>query len=135
MAKPYSMDLRERVIAAVLKEGQSRNQAAERFGVAVSTVIIWVRRFERTGSAAPGQMGGHKPRMIRDEHEAWLSERIQTHDFTLHGLVAELAARGLKVELRTVWSFVRSAGLTYKKRRWLPANGTALMSPAVALNG
>jgi hypothetical protein len=57
MAKPYSMDLRERAVAAVLKEGRSRHESAARFGVAPSTVINWVRRFQETGSAAPGRMG------------------------------------------------------------------------------
>ena len=58
MARPYSMDLRERVVAAVTQEGQSRNQAANRFGVAISTAVKWLERYETTGSVAPGQMGG-----------------------------------------------------------------------------
>src|SRR6266849_9776468 len=77
MAKPYSFDLRERVVAAVEKGGMSRRQAAAHFAVGISTVINWVRRFRETGSVAPGQMGGHKPKAIRDEHEAWLRERIR----------------------------------------------------------
>jgi transposase len=118
MAKPYSMDLRERVIAAVEQEGMSRRSAAERFGVGVSTVIAWVRRLRATGSVAPGQMGGHKPRSIRDEHRVWLLARIGgEQDFTLRGLVGELAERGLKVDYRTVWDFVHEAQLSFKKNR------------------
>ena len=56
MPKPYSMDLRERVVSAV-DGGLSRREAASRFGVGVSTAIGWVRRFRETGSVAPGQMG------------------------------------------------------------------------------
>jgi len=37
MARPYSMDLRERVVLAVERDGLSRNEAARRFGVAIST--------------------------------------------------------------------------------------------------
>ena len=74
MGKPYSMDLRERVVAAVEEGRLSRRQAAERFGVGVSTAINWVRRFRETGSVAPGQMGGHKPKAIRDAHRDWLLE-------------------------------------------------------------
>ena len=70
MAKPYSIDLRERVVAAVETGGLSRRRAASHFGVGVSTVINWVRRFRATGSVAPGQMGGHKPKAIRDAHRA-----------------------------------------------------------------
>jgi len=57
MAKPYSIDLRERVVAAVEQGGLSRHQAAAHFGVAVNTAINWVRRLRETGSTAPGQMG------------------------------------------------------------------------------
>ena len=49
MARPFSMDLRERVVDAVERGGLSRRQAAARFGVGVSTVIAWVARFRETG--------------------------------------------------------------------------------------
>jgi putative transposase len=117
MAKPLSIDLRERVIAAVEEEGLSRHAAAARFGIGASTAIDWVRRFRETGSAAPGQMGGHKPKAIRDEHELWLRQRIQERDFTLRGLVAEFAARGLKADYGAVWTFVHGEKLSFKKNR------------------
>lgn len=117
MAKPYSMDLRKRVVAAVDVEGLSCNQAAARFGIAVSTAIGWVRRFKETGSLAPGQMGGHKPKAIRGEHEAWLRERLGRGGFTLRGLVAELAERGLKADYHSVWTFVHAEKLSFKKNR------------------
>jgi putative transposase len=117
MAKPYSVDLRERVVRAVEKGGLSRREAASRFGVGISTAITWVRRFRRTGSVAPGQMGGHKPKAIRGEHHAWLVERIGEKAFTLRGLVAELAARGLKVDYHSVWNFVHAEKLSFKKNR------------------
>ena len=53
MAKAYSMDLRERVVEAVERDGLSRNQAAARFEVAISTAIDWVNRYRETGSVAP----------------------------------------------------------------------------------
>jgi len=117
MAKPYSMDLRERVVASVETGKLSRRQAASRFGVGVSTAINWVRRFRETGSVAPGQMGGHKPKAIRGAHRDWLLERMDEKDFTLRGLVAELAERGLKVDYRTMWSFVHAENLSFKKNR------------------
>ena len=67
MGKPYSVDLRKRVVAAI-EGGMSRNQAARQFGVAISTAIGWMQRVEQTGSVAPGQMGGHKPKAISGEH-------------------------------------------------------------------
>ena len=117
MGKPYSMDLRERVVGAVEEGGLSRRQAAARFGVSASTAIKWVSRFRASGSVAPGQMGGHCPKKIRGEHRGWLLERCSVRDFTLRGLVAELAERGLKVDYRTVWSFVHEEKLSFKKKR------------------
>jgi len=105
---PYSMDLRGRVVAAVEIGGMSCHQAAAQFGVGVSTAIVWVRRLRETGSVAPGQMGGHKPKAISGEYRAWLLERTKARDFTLRGLVAELAERGLKVDYRAVWNFVHA---------------------------
>lgn len=115
MARPLSMDLRERVVAAVEKEGLSRHQAAARFGVSVSSAIRWVRRRRTTGSVAPGQMGGHRPKTIRGEPHTWLVERCREREFTLRGLVAELAGRGLKVDYRSVWNFVQAEKLSFKK--------------------
>src|ERR1700733_15170018 len=95
MGKPYSMDLRERAVAAVLRDGLSRHESAARFGVAPSTVINWVRRVQETGSVAPGQMGGQKPKAI----------------------AGELAARGLRADYRSVWNFVHAEKLSFKKNR------------------
>jgi putative transposase len=106
------MDLRERVVAAVETGGLSCHQAAAQFGVGASTAIVWVRRLRETGSVAPGQMGGHKPKAISGEHRAWLLERAKARDFTLRGLVAELAERGLKVDYRAVWNFVHAERLS-----------------------
>jgi len=120
MARPCSLDLRERVVSAVEVGGLSCHQAAAQFAVAVSSAVRWVQRFRQTGSAAAAQMGGYKPKAIRGEHRDWLMERCHSRDFTLRGLVAELAERGLKVDYRSVWSLVHDEGLSYKKNgsRW-----------------
>ena len=116
MARPLSIDLRERAVAAVLEGGLSRHRVAARFGVAPSTVINWVRRFQETGSVAPLKMGGHKPNAIAGEHHVFLVQRIRDREFTLRGLVAELSERGLKVDYRSVWNFVHAEKLSFKKR-------------------
>ena len=108
MGRPYSRDLRERVVTAVLESGLSRRKAASQFAVGISTVINWVRRFRETGSILPGQMGGHKPKAIVGEHRARLLFRIKENDFTL---------RGLKVDYKTVWNFVHTEKLSFKKNR------------------
>jgi putative transposase len=117
MARPYSVDLRERVVAAVVEGGLSRRQAAVHFDVATSTVIRWVRQFHDTGSVAPGKMGGHKPKTITGAHHDWLVARCRDREFTLRGLVAELAERGCRVDYRSVWNFVHAEKLSFKKNR------------------
>jgi hypothetical protein len=52
---------------------------------------LWSHRLRATGSVAPGKMSGHKPRILQGAHADWLRERIPNSDFTLRGLVAELA--------------------------------------------
>src|SRR5882724_7969868 len=79
--------------------------------------VSGVRRFRATGSFAPGQMGGYKPKAISGKHRDWLLERDKARDFTLRGLVAELAERGLKVDYRSVWEFVHAENLSFKKNR------------------
>ena len=126
MGKPCSLDLRERVVAAVELEGMSRNQAASRFGVAASSAIKWVARFRATGSVAPAKMGGHKPRTLRGEHADWLIARCREADFTISQLVDELAqVRGLKVDRRSVWEFLHAEGLSFKKKPVRQGAGSA----------
>jgi len=71
MARPYSQDLRDRVIDAVLRGGMSRRGAAARFGIGESVGIKWVERFERTGLRTSGKMGGHK-RLKLEPHREFL---------------------------------------------------------------
>ena len=116
MARPYSLDLRKRAVFAVEREGMSCQAAARHFRLAPSTVIGWIAQFRAKGHIKPGQIGGHKPRSLSGEHRLWLIERCKSRDFTLRGLVAELATeRRLKVDYRSVWEFVHSEGLSFKK--------------------
>ena len=92
---------------------------AEAVGVSVSSVQhIWrAHGFRETGSVAPGQMGGRKPKAIAGEYAAFLARRVRDGAFTLRGLVAELAEHGLKVDYRSVWNFVHAEKLSFKKNR------------------
>jgi putative transposase len=136
MTRPYSMDLRERVVRAVREEGLSRRQAAERFEIGVSTAIAWLDREKSTGSAAPAKMGGYKPRRIIGVHYDWLVARCRDGShFTIAKLIAELAERGVKVDHHSVWNFLHEQKLTFKKGHWSPASGSDPTSPGVAGNG
>ena len=116
MVRPLSMDLRERAVTRVMA-GQSVRAVALALGVAPSSVVKWSQRLRASGSVAPGKMGGHVPPKIAGDHHAWLTARVAAGAFTLRGLVAELAERGLRVDYRTVWKFVHREGLSFKKNR------------------
>ena len=60
MAKPYSQDLRDRVIEAVERGKLSRRAAARHYEVSESVAIKWLERLERHGSRQPVGHGGHR---------------------------------------------------------------------------
>ena len=114
MVRPYSNDLRERVVCAV-ESGETCRAVAVRFGVAVSSVVKWSQRYRATGSVAPGQMGGHRRRIL-EPHRDFIIEQIgRTPHLTLHGLKEILAVRGVSVSHQAVWTFLRREGLRFKK--------------------
>src|SRR3954449_12710137 len=93
--RPYSQDLRDRVVASVAS-GRSRRAAAKIFSVSVATVVRWSQRFGTTGSAAALAMGGRRPRRLASRRD-WLLARIaEKPDLTLRAIMAELAADGVK---------------------------------------
>src|SRR5258707_9847239 len=115
MARAYSLDLRERVVAAVVG-GQSCRSVAARFGVSVASVVKWVQRFRATGSVAAKRMGGRRPYALEGER-AWVLARIsEVPDVTLRELAAQLAARGIRVSHYAVWHFLMREGVTFKKK-------------------
>ncbi len=115
MSKPYSNDLRKRVVAAVLS-GQTCRVVAETFGVSVSSVVKWSQRYRETGNVAPDKIGGYRQSVLA-VHRDFIQERIhQTPHITLHGLKEELASRGVIVSHNAVWLFLRREGLSYKKK-------------------
>ena len=60
MARPLSLDLRERIVAAV-EGGLSRRSAASRFAVTENCAIKLVRRWQHTGSVEPGRWAVTSP--------------------------------------------------------------------------
>ena len=114
MGAPYSLDLRERVVAAVAA-GLSREAAADRFLVSRSSVARWVVREAVTGSVAALPMGGKKPFVLAG-HAAWIDERLaQKPDITGRELLAELHSKGIDVSYYGVWHFLDRTGLSFKK--------------------
>ena len=127
MGRPYSQDLRSRIVAAV-EAGTSRNKAAQQFAVSVSCVVKLMQRLQRTGTIVPGARG-KKPYALA-EHEATVRELMATRpDFTLDELHRELAARSIFVGRSSVNRFLHRCGLTLKKSRCMRRNSNDQMSP------
>jgi putative transposase len=116
MTRPCSNDLRERAMARVLA-GEPIRVIAAALSISPSCVSKWSTRLRTTGSAKPARIGGYKPRVLSGEHADWLRARMNDHPFTLRGLVAELAERGVRVDYRSVWTFAHEEGLSFKKNR------------------
>lgn len=115
MARPYSLDLRERVVGAV-GGGMSCRAVAKVFGVSVASVVKWAQRERETGSPAAKPMGGRRPFALEREREWLLARVVQQPDITLRALVAELAERGVFVSLYAVWNLLAREGITFKKK-------------------
>jgi putative transposase len=116
MTRPYSEDLRERALARAAA-GETIRSIAAALRISPSCVSKWKKRKRETGSLAPGKIGGHKVAVLSGGRADWVRERVRSGPFTVRGLVAELAARGIKTDLRAVWVFLRAEGLSFKKNR------------------
>jgi len=104
--RPYTDELRSRVIAAI-EAGASYRQAAARHGVSASVALKWMRRFRQTGSIAAKPMGGDRRSRLKGERD-WLLRRIAAKPgLTAAELHEELSARGIQVGYLTVRKFVR----------------------------
>jgi len=115
MPRAYSLDLRERVVAAVAA-GESCRTVAKTFKVSVASVVKWSQRFRSTGSAAAKPVGGVRRNSLGGQRD-WLLARIAVSpDVTLRGLVAELAEHGVRSSYYAVWLFFAREGISFKKK-------------------
>jgi len=115
MARPYSLDLRERVVASVAG-GRSRRETARLFGVSAASAVKWCQRARQTGSPAAAPMGWRNRRLVlAPERDRLVARMTEKPDLTLRAIQAELAARGIRVSLKAIWNFLRAEKLTFKK--------------------
>jgi transposase len=113
MPKPYSEDLRERVIEAV-ESGASRREAAENFRLSPSSAVRWWRRWRDTGSAKAKPSGGSKSPL--EEHAEWLLALVaQRPVLTLDEIVTAMHKRRIPGSRTAVWRFFERHNLTFRK--------------------
>ncbi len=115
MAKGYSTDLRDRVVALV-EGGESRREVARLLDLAASTTIRWMDRWQTTGSVAAKPGTGHYRSPLK-QHEQWLLELVTAEpDLTLDEIGMRLAsAKRLKVGRTSIWRFYERHHITLKK--------------------
>ena len=116
MAKPYSQDLRDRVIDAVKRGEMSRRAAARRYEISESVAIKWLERVERDGSREPVGHGGHRASKLMPHRDFLEAARAEKSDVTLQALCDRLSAeRGVKADTSMMSRFFRRIGVTVKK--------------------
>jgi transposase len=122
--KPYSQDLRERVIAGVDEAQQSQAKIAETFKVSCSTVEKWWQRQRETGSCAALPHGGGQARALRDCADFIRTRLQQQPDLTLEELCIRVAdATGVKVSPSMMCRELQRLRLPRKKSHSMIVNG------------
>lgn len=116
MTQPLSLDLRQRAVA-LAEAGMPIRRVGKLLNISPSCLPKWRALQQRTGSLAPGQIGGYKQRTLSGETAEWLKQRMHDAAFTLRGLVQELAEQGIKADSRQVWVFAHQEKLSFKKNR------------------
>jgi len=132
MPRPYSDDLRARVIEAI-EAGASRRETAERYELSASVVVIWAQRWEETGSVAAKPSGGSTS-PLEDHAEFLLALIAEQPDLTLDEIVAAMAKRGIAGSRSAVWRFFDRRNISYKKnfvRGGAKARGRGPRAPAL----
>lgn len=114
MGKPYSNDLRERILAA-LDEGQAVDAVAVLFKVSARTIGRYVSLRRRSGSVCGKKFGGYKQPLL-SAHAARVKALLEAEpDQTLDEFVVRLAAEEIRVSRTSLYRFLQASKLTYKK--------------------
>ena len=116
MPKPYSLDLRERVVSYV-EAGHSRRAAAAHFRVSPSFVINLMTAFRQRGAVTPKALGGWRHSKL-DPHRVFILRRVaEKDDISMPELAGELrAASGVKADPASLSRWLIRNGLSFKKK-------------------
>ncbi|MFW5833388.1 MAG: IS630 transposase-related protein [Pseudomonadota bacterium] len=134
MPKPYSTDLRDRVVAVIVS-GVKYNEAAERFAVSAASISRWPRLHRQAGTVEPAPFGGLETSTLAP-HEEKIRVLVEGEpDLTLAAMLERLAADGIETSRTTLHRFLKKLGLTLKKRRRGQPSRTAKTLPKHATLG
>lgn len=113
--KPYSVDLRERLLGAI-DAGLSQAEASRLFGVGTSTITRWRQQRRDTGSLAPKPRPGRPPVIGPDQADPLRTQVARHPDATLAEHCTHWASRqGIGVSVATMSRAIRRLGITLKK--------------------
>ena len=113
MPKPYSQDLRQRVIESI-EAGASRREAAELYGISPSVVVIWAQRWEATASIAAKPSGGSVS-PLEDHADFLLGLVTEQPDLTLDEVVEAMSQARIAGSRTAVWRFYERHDFSFKK--------------------
>jgi transposase len=122
--RPYSNDLRSRIVATYERGEHSLEEVAALFAVSVASVKNFVRRYRETGSAdALPHAGGQLPSLNERQVEFVRDTITETTDLTLAELRQRLKQKYKKgVSTPTLSRLLQRLGLPRKKSRSMPAS-------------
>jgi len=116
MIRSYSLDLRERVVAAV-GSGLSRRAAARHFAVSESSAVRWAHRAASEGTCAARRLGRPAGKGRVSDHLSELIAQVEAEpDITMPELAERLLqTRGISADPASLSRLLCRAGFTYKK--------------------
>lgn len=127
-----SLDLRKRILAAYDQGKATREEVAKRFDVSLGMVKKLLQQRSRISDIRPQHhRSGRKPKLAA-HHDAMRAQLAARPDLTLRELRAALA---LTCSLPAIHYALAKLGITFKKKRFAPANRTGPTSPRRAANG
>jgi transposase len=119
--KPYSQDLREKIIQTLEAQEETQSEIADRFAVSLSFVEKLWHQWQTTGSGAAKPHAGGQKRRLRDHAEILRSALAKQPDATLEELSDQiLEAKGPQVSLATICRELQRLQLPLKKSRFTP---------------
>jgi transposase len=115
--KPYSIDIRSKIVETKHKTNQSTQQLANRFQVSYSFVHRLLKRYQQAQSVEPSSHGGGKPPLVHPQQLNLVSQLVEEdNDATLDQLCSRLQEKtGIKTSVPTMCRLLQKLNLTRKK--------------------
>ena len=123
MAKPYSYDLRQKVISAIELDGLKKTEASELLNISRNTINLWLKRKKETGDfqALPNKPPGNNHK-ITDWEE--FRQFVKVHGDRTQKEMAKLWKD--EISDRTISRALKKIGFTRKKRLMVIVRETKL---------